>query len=107
MVSSVPEATLDLDRPELYINRELSAVSFIQRVLEEADPQRHPLLECIKFIGIVSSLLDDFSMVRRAGLKDQQTPQVLDAGPHGLLPGAQIQKLSPEIHEEASSPLPR
>ena len=107
MVSSVPEATLDLDRPELYINRELSAVSFIQRVLEEADPQRHPLLECIKFIGIVSSLLDDFSMVRLAGLKDQQTAQVLDAGPDGLLPGEQIEALRPEIQEVLSSQVRR
>jgi polyphosphate kinase len=97
MATTVPEAAPSLDRPELYINRELSAVAFIRRVLEEASPQRHPLLECIKFIGIVSSLLDDFIMIRVAGLKDQQIAQVLDAGPDGMLPGEQLGALRGEI----------
>jgi polyphosphate kinase len=97
MATTVPDTALSLDRPELYINRELSAVAFIRRVQEEAAPSRHPLLECVKFIGIVSSLLDDFIMIRVAGLKDQQIAQVLDAGPDGMLPGEQLEALHGEI----------
>jgi polyphosphate kinase len=97
MSATVSEAGPSLDRPELYINRELSAVAFIRRVLDEATPERHPLLECVKFIGIVSSLLDDFIMIRVAGLKDQQIAQVLDVGPDGMLPGEQLEALHGEI----------
>ncbi|HEV2237873.1 MAG TPA: polyphosphate kinase 1 [Ktedonobacterales bacterium] len=99
MATNLSEAGPSLDRPELYINRELSAVAFIRRVLDEAAPERHPLLECIKFIGIVSSLLDDFIMIRVAGLKDQQIAQVLDVGPDGMLPGEQVEALHSEIQD--------
>ncbi len=97
MATSVSEITPDLSRPELYINREVSAVTFIHRVLDEANPNRHPLLECVKFLGIVSSLLDEFSMVRLAGLKDQQIAQVAETGPDGMLPGEQIAALRPAL----------
>jgi polyphosphate kinase len=97
MITATADLAPDLDRPELYINRELSSLAFIRRVLEEADPERHPLLECVKFLAIVGSLLDEFSMVRLAGLKDQQTAQVNDAGPDGLQPGEVIAALHPEL----------
>jgi polyphosphate kinase len=86
-----------LEQPRLYLNRELSSVAFIQRALDEADPARRPLLECVRFLGIVSSLLDEFCMIRLAGLQDQVVAQVTDVGPDGLLAGEQIAALRPQI----------
>jgi polyphosphate kinase len=96
-VSQQNDLEAGLDRPELYINRELSAVAFIRRVLDEADPERFPLLECVRFLAIVSSLYDDFVMVRLAGLLDQVIAQVNEAGPDGMLPGEQIAAVRPML----------
>ncbi len=69
------EARLKLRRPELYINREVAAVRFIRRVFEQAQSERHPLLERVKFLAFVGSQIDEFLMVRYAGtLRPARSP---------------------------------
>ena len=93
------ESEQNLRRSELYINREIAALAFIRRVLEEAESHRHPLLERAKFLSFVSTQLDEFLMVRMAGLHDQLSASVHTHGPDGLTPEEQIQALRPLIRE--------
>lgn len=89
----------DLLRSDLYINREVAAVAFIRRVLEEAQANRHPLLERVKFLSFVSTQLDEFLMVRLAGLHDQLLASVRTHGPDGLTPEEQIGALRPLVRD--------
>jgi polyphosphate kinase len=82
-------------RPELYINREVTTVAFMRRVLEEAESPRHALLDRVRFLSFVGSQIDEFLMVRVAGLYDLVAAQVKETGPDGLLPGQQIEVLRP------------
>src|SRR5215469_3813195 len=86
-----------LSNPDLYINREVSSVAFIRRVLEEAQSERHPLLERVKFLSFVGIQTDEFVMVRIAGLDDQLEAQVTDSGPDGMQPAQQLAALRPLI----------
>ena len=70
--------------PELYINRELSWIEFNRRVFEQAQDARHPLLERVKFLSIFDSNLDEFIMIRVAGLKDQVAARVTTPSPTGF-----------------------
>src|SRR5215831_6889790 len=87
-----PEQTAPatLDDPQYYINRELSLLEFQRRVLEEAQDERNPLLERVKFLSIVSSNLDEFFMVRVAGLLQQVAAGVHDISADGLSPAEQV-----------------
>jgi len=83
-------APLALDDPSLYVNRELSLLAFQTRVLEEAQDEQNPLLERVKFLSIVGSNLDEFFMVRVAGLKEQLGSGALESGPDGMPPGDEL-----------------
>jgi polyphosphate kinase len=97
--ASAPEAPeRDLQDPSLYVNRELSWLEFDARVLEEARDPSLPILERLKFLGIVSSNLDEFFMVRVAGLKQQILGGVSETRADGLLPGAQLAAVSARVH---------
>ena len=90
ITTSTAPTVSPLDDPELYVNRELSLLDFQRRVLEEAEDETVPLLERVKFLSIVGSNLEEFFMVRVAGLKRQVEKGVLECGPDGMTPSAQL-----------------
>src|SRR5713101_6517475 len=90
LVSSKDPLAVDAADAKLYINRELSWLAFNERVLDEARDASLPLYERLKFLGIVSSNLDEFFMVRVAGLKQQILGGVAETAADGMLPKAQL-----------------
>jgi polyphosphate kinase len=76
-----------------YFNRELSWLAFDRRVLNQARSTRHPLLERVRFLSIVSSNLDEFFEIRVAGLMQQMDSGMKDLGPDGLSPREQLRRI--------------
>lgn len=98
------EVQVDLNDPQYYINRELSLLEFQGRVLEEAQDESNPLLERVKFLAFVGINLDEFFMVRVAGLKKQIAAGVKDLPPDGMTPAEQlasIRKITLRLMTEA------
>ena len=99
---AVPEPAIEfanLDAPELYLNRELTWLEFNRRVLHEAQDETNPLLERLKFVGIVSSNLDEFFMKRIGGLKLQVGAGIMDYSVDGRLPAQQIEESYVKVRE--------
>lgn len=102
--SDNPSQEIDLANPVNYINRELTMLEFQRRVLQEARDEKNPLLERVKFLAILGSNLDEFFMVRVAGLRKQVDAGVIDVPPDGMIPSEQlaaIRKVALQLMTEA------
>ncbi len=84
---------VDLNNPELYINRELSQLEFVRRVVAQAEADSLPLLERLRFLCIASSVLDEFFEIRVAGLKQQEAYGSMQRGPDNLSPTDQLRHI--------------
>ena len=88
----------NLRDPELYFNRELSWLKFNARVLEEVENEANPLLERLKFLAIFSTNLDEFIMIRYAGLKEQAAAGINKLSFDGMTPEEQLSAIAEELH---------
>src|ERR687885_744435 len=84
------EQRTNLSDPSLYVNRELSWLGFNERVLEQAKDGRHPLLERVRFVSISETNLDEFFMIRVAGLQQQVAAELPNPVPDGMTPEEQL-----------------
>src|SRR5260370_14166057 len=104
-LESVPSATAaveDLTDPALYTNRELSWLDFNDRGLQLAEDESLPLMERVKFLAIFVTNLDEFFMVRVAGVHDQLDARIDARGPDGLSPAATLEGIAEKVREQDS-----
>jgi len=97
--SEQPTSAPSLDDPRLYVNRELSWLDFNERVLELVEDDRTPLMERVKFLAIYTSNLDEFEMIRVAGLHDQVDAGIDARKADGLSPSETIDRIATRVRE--------
>jgi polyphosphate kinase len=97
--STAPVELLDLDHESLFVNRELSWLDFNDRVLQLAEDESVPLLERLKFLAIFVTNLDEFFMIRVAGVHDQVEARIDARGPDGLTPMQTLEGIAAKVAE--------
>jgi polyphosphate kinase len=95
-----PPAAIELSDPSLYLNRELSWLEFNDRVLQLAEDESVPLIERLKFLAIFVTNLDEFFMIRVAGVHDQVDARIDARGPDDLSPPEVLERIAQRVREQ-------